>query len=259
MSLLQAAPLAVRVVGGLRGPIARTLLGAAAVAWVVLALASRGGGALPSHAAHGTEVPLPGAVVVDPWSLAWLTSWLLMVVAMMWPLAVPTVGAVHRSAFRAWRTRLDIVCIATITVLWLVVGLAGASAARVLDLQPHSVGWQLAFLCLALVLFGSARRRRLLERCLRLPALAPGGRRSLLTAARAGVVTWRRCVVLCGPLMLAMAVGHSLALMVGAALAAWWEAWHPRTWRDPVPMVLVAAAGCWVLWSAATGGGAAHG
>jgi hypothetical protein len=257
MSLLHETPLAVRRMG-LRSPTTRTLLGAAAAAWVVLTVARRGGGAVPTHASHETT-GLADAGVVDPWSLAWLTGWLLMVVAMMWPLAVPTVGAVHRSAFPAWRTRLDVVCIATVTVLWLVVGLAGASAARVLGVEPHSVRWQLAFVCLALVLFGSARRRRLLERCLRLPAIAPGGRRGLLTAARAGVLSWRRCVVLCGPLMLAMTVGHSLALMAGASLAVWWEAWHPRTWRDPVPVVLVAAAGCWVLLSAAMGGGAVHG
>jgi hypothetical protein len=257
MSVLQETPRVLRIMVGLRSPVPRTLLGAAAVAWVVLTLVRRGGGAVPTHASHGTG--LADAGVVDPWSLAWVTGWLLMVVAMMWPLAVPTVGAVHRSTFPAWRTRLDVVCIATVTVLWLVVGLAGASAARLLDVGPHSVRWQVAFACLALVLFGSARRRRLLERCLRLPAIAPGGRRGLLTAARAGVLSWRRCAVLCGPLMLAMTVGHSLVLMAGASLAAWWEAWHPRTWRDPVPVVLVAAAGCWVLWSAAMGGGTGHG
>lgn len=257
MSLLQPVPLAVRVMGGLRGPTAGSLIGAAAVAWGVLLLAPPGGGP-QHHPVHGPGM-LADAGVVDPWSPAWVAGWTLMVVAMMWPLAVPTVGAVHRSAFRAWRARLDIVCVATVTVLWLVAGLAGASVARVLAVQPRSVWWQLASLGLALVLFGSARRRRLLEQCLRLPALAPGGRRGLLTAARAGVMSWRRCALLCGPLMLAMTVGHSLALMVGASLAAWWEAWHPRTWRDPVPVLLVAAAGCWLVWPSATGGGAAHG
>jgi len=38
-----------------------------------------------------------------------------MVIAMMWPLAAPTIGAVSRSSFRGWRTRLGMVCLATVT------------------------------------------------------------------------------------------------------------------------------------------------
>jgi hypothetical protein len=36
-------------------------------------------------------------------------------------------------------------------------------------------------------------------------------------------------------------------LMVSASLAAWWEAAHPRAWRDPVPVLLLAAGGVWLL------------
>ena len=65
----------------------------------------------------------------------------------------------------------------------------------------------------------------------------------MITAARAGLLTWQRCALLCGPMMLAMVVGHSLVLMVCASLAAWWESWHPRAWRDRVPVTLIAAGG----------------
>ena len=57
--------------------------------------------------------------------------------------------------------------------------------------------------------------------------------------------------------MLAMVVGHSPVLMLGASLAGWWEAWHPRAWRDPVPVLLIAGAGAWIVAVLRSGGGAA--
>lgn len=259
MNQLQAVPLASRMSDSVRSATTRVVLGGTAIAWVALSVPRPGGaGAGEPHARHGHAMA-PAVEVVDPWSLAWMTSWLLMVIAMMWPLAVPTVGAVSRSSFRGWRTRLGVVCLATVTVLWLAVGLTGALLARSLDVPAGSVWWQLAFVGLALAAFRSARRSRVLETCLRLPPLAPGGRRGVVTAARAGLLTWRRCALLCGPVMLAMSVGHSVVLMVCASLAAWWESWHPRAWHDRVPVALVIAGGLWLLVSDLFGEGVGHG
>ncbi|MCW2737198.1 DUF2182 domain-containing protein [Nocardioides sp.] len=264
MSLLQAAPLADRLSDAVRARTTRVILGGTATAWLALNIPWPGSGsagqthAQHAHAQHAHAVA-PVADVVDPWSLAWVASWLLMVIAMMWPLAVPTVGAVSRSRFRGWRTRLPVVCLATVTVLWLAVGFAGAVLARLLGVPVGGVWWQLAFVGLALAAFRSARRSRVLETCLRLPPLAPGGRRGVVTAAKAGLLTWRRCVLLCGPVMLAMSVGHSAVLMACASLAAWWESWHPRAWRDRVPVALVAAGGLWLLVSDLFAQGVGHG
>jgi hypothetical protein len=186
-------------------------------------------------------------------------TWLLMVVAMMWPLTVPTVAAVSRSAFRGWRVGLGVVCLTTVTLLWLAFGVGGAMVARMLAVPRGGFWWQLSFLCLAMVSSRSARRSRVLERCLRVPPLAPGGRRGVVTAVRAGVLTWRRCAFLCGPVMLAMTVGHSPVLMVNASLVAWWEAWHPRAYRDPVPVLLVAVTGAWVAVTALLKGRVGYG
>ncbi|MBD3926334.1 DUF2182 domain-containing protein [Nocardioides cavernae] len=259
MSVLQAAPLADRLSDSVRATTARVILGATATAWLALSIPWPGRGSAGQTHDHHAHAVSPVADVVDPWSLTWMSSWLLMVIAMMWPLAVPTVGAVSRSSYRGWRARLPVVCLATVTALWLAVGLAGALLARSLGVPAGSVWWQLAFVGLALAAFRSARRTRVLETCLRLPPLAPGGRRGVVTAARAGLLTWRRCVVLCGPVMLAMSVGHSAVLMVCASLAAWWESWHPRAWRDPVPVMLVAAGGLWLLVSHALAQGVGHG
>ena len=204
MSLLIASPLVDRLSGAVRARPTRATLGGTATAWLALSIPwPDGGSAYQAHAHHAHPVA-PGADVVDPWSLTWITTWLLMVIAMMWPLAVPTVGAVSRSSFRGWRTRLSAVCLATVTVLWLAVGLAGALLARWLGVPAGSVWWQLTFVGLALVAFRSQRRTRVLETCLRLPPLAPGGRRGVVTAATAALLTWRRCALLCGPVMLAM-------------------------------------------------------
>jgi hypothetical protein len=59
--------------------------------------------------------------------------------------------------------------------------------------------------------------------------------------------------------MLAMTVGHSPVLMVNASLVAWWEAWHPRAYRDPVPVLLVAVTGAWVAVTALLKGRVGYG
>lgn len=265
MSLLQVAPFADRLSEAVRARTTRLILGSAATAWLALSIPWPGGGPAGQTHPHHAHAVAPGAEavevaeVVDPWSLTWMTSWLLMVIAMMWPLAVPTVGAVARSSFRGWRARLSVACLATVTVLWLALGLAGALLAGSLGVPAGSVWWQLGFVSLALAMFRSARRARVLETCLRLPPLAPGGRRGLVTAVKAGLLTWRRCALLCGPVMLAMAVGHSAVLMVCASLAAWWGSWHPRAWRDRVPVMLVAVGGLWLLGHALSARGVGHG
>jgi hypothetical protein len=223
------------------------VLAGSAVAWTVLAAlmvedARAGRGAVVADHMHHH-----GDAVVNPWSTAWMLVWLLMVAAMMWPLAVPTLSIVRQAAFRGWRTQLVATCLGTITLLWLVAGLAVASAAHALAVPSDGRAWQLGWVAVAVLMSRSARRARVLWRCAKLPAVAPGGVRGLASASSVGAVAWRRCALLCGPLMTAMVVGHDPVLMLCASLAAWWEAAHPRAWRDPIPMLLLAAAGVWLL------------
>lgn len=215
-------------------PTGTVVLAGSAVAWIALtAVTVRGHGA--GHASHGVAA-------VAPWQPGWIAMWLLMLVAMMWPLAVPTLSVVGRAAFRGWRTALVAACLGTLTALWLLAGLAAGSVAQLLAVPEQSLGWQLGWVTVALLAGRSARRARLLERCSRVSPVAPGGVRGLVTAAGAGARDWRRCALLCGPVMTAMVVGHSPALLVGASLAAWWESAHLRAWRDPVPALLLGVA-----------------
>jgi hypothetical protein len=184
------------------------------------------------------------ALLIQP-GHSWLGGWALMVVAMMWPLTLPTLDAVVRSGFRGWRVPLAAVCLGTTTALWLVAGLGVAAVAWVVPVP--ALWWQLGCLAVAVVASRSSRRTRLLRRCGQLPPLAPAGQRAVASAVLAGAVTWRRCALLCGPMMAAMVVGHEPVLMVAGSLAAWWEAWHPRAWRDPVPVLLLGFAGAWLV------------
>ena len=227
--MIPARAVAVGPVRGSAPPPAIGVLAGSAVAWVVLLALAAGG-----HGGHGAGAP---------WRPGWIAMWLLMLVAMMWPLAVPTLSVVGRAAFPGWRTALVAACLGTLTALWLLAGLAAGSAAQLLGVPAQSPAWQLGWVAVALLAGRSARRARLLERCSRVPPVAPGGVRGLVSAAAAGARDWRRCALLCGPVMTAMAVGHSPGLLVGASLAAWWESAHLRAWRDPVPALLLGVAG----------------
>jgi hypothetical protein len=238
-----------------RSPAARVVLAGSAVAWVVLTVwAVRDGWAAAGHSAHHGAPP-QGGLVVEPWRAGWLLTWLLMVAAMMWPLAAPALVVVSRSAFRPWRVGLVATCLGTVTVLWVAAGLAVASVAYLLAVPAGSRMWQLAWVAVAVLAGRSAWRARLLWRCAKIPAVAPCGVRGLVSASIAGAVTWRRCALLCGPVMAAMVVSHDLVLMLGASLAAGWEAAHPRAWRDPVPAMLLAAVAAWVLLQLVVGSG----
>lgn len=248
MSVRQTAPRRSPARAAARLTTSQAILALSALAWALLAALTVAGSTEPfpaqGHLHHATRA-------LEPWSGGWTGMWLLMVAAMMWPLTVPTLTAVSRSAFPGWRFRLVTTCLATGTLLWLAVGLLGATAARAVGVPTDHLGWQLGWVAMAVVAMRSARRARLLWTCAQLPPLAPGGRRGLGSAVGAGVVAWRRCALLCGPVMTAMVIGHNPVLLVGASLAAWWEASHPRAWRDPVPALLLGAAAVGVVLTSA--------
>jgi hypothetical protein len=223
---------------------------ASGAAWVVLTGVMVQGwtGGAAGHPHGHMQMP------VDAWSGRWVGLWLVMVAAMMWPLAVPSLGALSRATYRGWRVRLVLAALATVTALWLVAGLLAASLAQLARVPGDSWWWQLGWVTVALVALRSTHRARLLWLCLQLPPLAPGGRRGLLTSVQAGAVTWRRCALLCGPVMAAMVVGHSPVLLVCSSAAAWWEAAHPRAWHDRVPLLLLGLAALWLVTTVAARG-----
>ncbi|QEO15670.1 DUF2182 domain-containing protein [Agromyces intestinalis] len=262
--------------GGPPGPLARArstrrrrparagdlvLVGSGA-AWVVLAaaspLAGQGWPGAHRHVATASDASPAAAPAapVEVWTWAWLAGWLLMVAAMMWPLLAASADRIAAGSFRRWRFALPAVAVGTATALWLGFGLAAGTVAQLAAVPEGSLRWQLAALAVAALARRSAWRARLLSRCAVAPPVAPAGRRGILTAARAGATEWRRCALLCGPLMVAMVVGHSPIVLAAASLAVWWEARHPRAWRDPVPLALIIVAGIGAVGEVVIGGGA---
>ena len=161
------------------------VLAGSAAAWLALTAwgvqDSLSGTAVPAHPSH-----LGGhGTIVDPWGAAWLLTWLLMVVAMMWPLTVPALSVVRRAAFRSWRLRLVAACLGTVTLLWVGAGVTLAAVANVVAVPAGSVAWQLGWVAVAALATRSARRARVLWRCGKLPLVAPGGLRGVRTAALA--------------------------------------------------------------------------
>ncbi|SFR75084.1 Predicted metal-binding integral membrane protein [Agromyces sp. CF514] len=209
------------------------------------------GGGPPGTAGGGAGTGAAASVAVTP---MWAAGWLLMVVAMMWPLLVPLANRIAAGSFPRWRIRLVAVAVVVSTLLWFAFGLAAALVAQLAGVPQGSLWWQLAALGVAGVARWSPRRARLLARCAVTPPIAPGGRRGIRTAARAGAIEWRRCAVLCGPLMLAMVPGHGVLVLAAASLSVWWEFRHPRAWRDPVPLALIAVAALAAIGTALLGG-----
>ncbi|MDT5264601.1 MAG: hypothetical protein QOI90_1227, partial [Mycobacterium sp.] len=188
------------------------------------------------HAGHAMAHPAVGEPAIVG---LWIGHWLLMVVAMMWPLYAASTAALARATFRRWRVAAVAAHVGAITALWLAFGVVGRGVYLLVENFVPAWVWSVAWLVVAVAVTWSMWRARLLRTCGRIGVIAPAGRRALITASGSGVRMFPRCVALCGPVMLAMVSSHQLLLMLGGSAAVWWEQRHPRAWRDPVPVALL--------------------
>jgi hypothetical protein len=140
-------------------------------------------------------------------------AWLLMVLATMLPVVAPQARRVALRSLWARRHRAIAGFLAGYLGLW---GVLGAAVVGALDaLGPPPVTTAVAVLVAGAAWQVAPPRRRVLLRCgsaRAAPVRGWAADRACLTAG------WRaggRCVVTCGPAMLAMALAHGLLLMVG--------------------------------------------
>ena len=156
------------------------------------------------------------ATLLAEWVLGW-SHWALMVLAMMLPVVG---GQVHTVATRSlWsrRHRGPVFFVAAFVAVWFAVG--GVLVALVAPLGPGGSGSWLALVLLVAAAWQVApARRRLLRRCSALRLGHPSGVDADLDCARAGFRSALRCVATCGPMMAAMTLSHSLALMAALTL-----------------------------------------
>lgn len=162
-----------------------------------------------------------------------------MIAAMMLPLAAPAAREVARTAFWRRRQRAAACYVFGFAAVWTAFGLALFAAQAALAPPGPQAGWVAATAAGAAVWQGSRLRRRAAIRCGSRPALPQRGWRATRRAVEAGGAFGGRCVVLCGPAMVIMAVSHELFLMCAlfaVQLYEWRRGASPfaeRRWQAP--------------------------
>jgi predicted metal-binding membrane protein len=150
---------------------------------------------------------------IGGWLGEW-RHWSLMVVAMMIPVAAPYARRVALGSLWSCRQRATAWFVVGYLSVWLAVG---AVLAAVLARFDRASAWPVT----AIALLGAAAwqvcppRRRVLRRCRSLAMGAVKGWRADRDCASLGLRVGLRCAFVCGPVMLAMAVGQSVILMGG--------------------------------------------
>jgi hypothetical protein len=148
-------------------------------------------------------------------SATWLAWWLLMVAAMMMPLAMRDARwLAHRSLARR-RGRTVALHVLGFLLVWTGLGAVVAAAVSTIGLGTRAAAISLAA---AAVWHVSPVRRRVLGRCG--PGRAPAirGLRADTDCVLAGTRTGRLCLITCGFPMVAMGATHSIAVMGAVAM-----------------------------------------
>jgi predicted metal-binding membrane protein len=186
--------------------------------------------------AHHHVMPLPTEEI----------HWVLMVVAMMMPLAI---GTFDRAALRGlWRRRARSVLLVLAGYLapWAIAGIPvsvvrGAPLAR--TYAAAGVAFVLAAAWTWVPFYATARRA-----CHRAIPLAPRGVRADVDCLRYGVAFGLPCVVTCWPLMAACSLtGHALPAMVGGFAIGAMDRW---SFRRPRRLVFASTLGLAALYLA---------
>jgi hypothetical protein len=148
------------------------------------------------------------------WTDAW-SRWVLMVLAMMLLVAAPHVRTVAQRSVWSRRHRSAGAYVIGYVALWAAVGAVLVVVLVAVGIGHHGMHLLPFALLLAAAWQVSVPRRRVVRRCASLRLGTSTGLAADVDCARAGVRSALRCVVECWPVMLAMALSHSLLLMAG--------------------------------------------
>jgi predicted metal-binding membrane protein len=183
---------------------------------------------------------------------SWLrlqAAWMLMVVAMMIPPALPMARRVIQNSKRYRRQRAGFLFVGASLLLWAGIGLVGVSLAAwagAYDYRRWLLGGSL--------LLGAAweltpAKRRALKACHRTIPLPPDGGKADLACVKMGFQYSRACFRASWALMLPMVLaGHGLVVMMLATGIAVAEEVVAKGYRlAPVAAVLLTVAGMMVL------------
>ena len=197
----------------------------AAASFVVLVLVTLGAlGSEPAmhhagmHQAGMDHAGMSMSPVPETFGAAWAAAWghwVLMVLAMMLPVAAPHVRVVAMRSLRSRGHRAAVVFLLGYVALWITAGAVLLAALVALGTEHLDGAWLVGILLVAAAWQVSGPRKRVLRRCGFLRLGAAAGVAADLNCARAGLRSGLQCMVTCWPAMLAMAVSHDLLLMAG--------------------------------------------
>jgi predicted metal-binding membrane protein len=171
--------------------------------------------------------------------------WLLMVMAMMFPLLLPSIRAVAARSLWARRHRSIIIFLIGYLFVWAVAGTLISTA--LYHLRFENAHYSLLYPALAITVVWQITPCKLwsLRRCHRTAPLAPDGLRAEIDCLRFGAGIGCACVFSCWPVMLACAVADSAFGMMCATTLAISERYITKP--DRVSL-LFTAVGCALLW-----------
>jgi predicted metal-binding membrane protein len=175
--------------------------------------------ALPRHGVHSGNDAHRAFSAAAPGIGADAIAWMLMVAAMMFPLIL---GPIEVTAARSlWKRRHRAIAgfLIGYATCWLIPGVA--AALLLAQVRPHGMLPSPTAAAAALVIAGlwqgTAIRGRAVRACHRTMPLAPVGWRADRDCLRYGWTTARSCIVSCGPMMIACALGGHGAFTAAAA------------------------------------------
>jgi predicted metal-binding membrane protein len=163
---------------------------------------------------HAMTPPSDAHSLWASWPGAWM-HWALMVGAMMLPVVAPQVRRVALRSVWSRRHRGAASFVLGYVVVWLALGAILVTVVVAFGAGQQLTPWLVVALLVAAAWQVSGPRRRVLRRCASLRLGAATGLAADLDCARAGMRSGLRCAFTCGPLMVAMALSHSLLLMGG--------------------------------------------
>lgn len=209
-------------------------LALSAVAWIDLVAVSAGspGG---GHSAH-TSVQTAA------------NRWMIMVIAMMFPLVVGSIRTTADRSLWSRRHRAIAIFLAGYLATWLAAGMAVYLAVEAVDLSrpvPPSLLGAVAFAAAAAWQF-AAPKWRAVRACHRSGRLAPRGWRADCDCARYGWTVGWQCVISCGPLMLAVQLtSHAVPIIASISALTVFERYAGK----PMPSTFVVPAGLAVFYA----------
>lgn len=224
------------------------------VAWTVLAFGS-GAPSLSVLCAGDPRDTVPlsvslqvALILTSPGQLA--LDWLLMIIAMMLPLALSPLRHVRERSFARRRARSMLEFVAGFAAVWMAVGIILHMVALLLRWAVPVPAFRLALAIAAALLWQiSPAKQWFLNRCHQRPALAVFGTAADLDAFWFGIKNGLACAGACWALMLPMLLTGqgALALMVAAALFSFAESLESAAplgwrWRGGVKALRILAA-----------------